>query len=104
MQIASPRPPIPPVTNAIRLLLFICRLLTLDCQRNSHTVLSIRPLLTLNRQRYAHTAAHTQTRQPLVRVTTDHLVQQRNQNAAPGGADRMTDGDRPTVDVDSRRI
>src|ERR1700752_2006251 len=76
----------PPVTNAIRRLVSISCLLTLHCQR------------------HAHSAAHAQACEPFVSATSDHFVQQCDQNAATGSPDRVTEGDRPAVDVDSGGI
>ena len=47
----------------------------------------------------AHAAADAQRRQALLGVALLHLVQQRDQHARAGGADRVADGDRAAVHV-----
>jgi hypothetical protein len=50
-----------------------------------------------DRDRHTHAAADTQTREPLLRVAPEHLVQQRDEDAAPGGAKGVADGNRTAL-------
>src|SRR5258707_10203941 len=47
-----------------------------------------------------HAAADAQRGEALLGVALLHLVQQRDQHAGAGSADRMADRDRATIDVD----
>src|SRR3954469_2392986 len=50
--------------------------------------------------RNSHAAADAQRRQALFGVTFLHFVEQRDENARAGRADRMTERDRAAIDVD----
>src|SRR5215471_2844010 len=96
---ASPRPPMPPVTSATRFLL--------SAIASSWTRWSMplqRKTLALDRQRHAHAATDAQRREPFLRVAPRHLIEQRDQHAAARRADRMTERDGAAVDVDAARI
>src|SRR6266403_69221 len=54
--------------------------------------------------RNSHAAADAQRRQALLGVTLLHFVEQRHQNARARCADRMTERDRPAINVDPVRI
>src|SRR5262245_47019490 len=54
--------------------------------------------------RNAHAAADAKRGEALFRVALLHLVEQRDQHAPARGADRMTERDRPAVDVDLRGV
>src|SRR5437868_5217225 len=62
------------------------------------------PGSTLHAQSNAHAAADAQAGDALLRVAPAHLVQQGDEDAAAGSADRMADRDRPAVDVDLARV
>src|ERR1700745_1325852 len=78
-------PRVPPVTNATR-------------------VMSNSPLgngsVACDAHRDAHAAADAQRGEALLGIALLHLVQQRDQHARAGRADRMTDRDGAAVDVD----
>ena len=61
-----------------------CRLSTADC---------------LDRHRHSHAAADAQRREPRRRPAALHFVQQRDDDARAGAADRMAERDRAAVDV-----
>src|SRR5438128_7560063 len=92
MLIASPKPPMPPVTNAI---LAMSLSLSVVVMR-----LKIAELRAFHCQRHAHAAANAQARQPALGIAPDHLVQQGHQDAAARRADRMAESDRAAVDID----
>src|SRR5262245_62012060 len=48
----------------------------------------------------AHAATNAERGETLLGVAPLHLEKQRHENARAGGADRVTDGDRATIDVD----
>src|SRR5262249_28090975 len=60
--------------------------------------------LPLHAHRNAHAAADAERGKAFLGVALLHLVQQRHQHARAGGADRMAERDRATVDVDLRRV
>src|SRR5579862_902830 len=90
----------PPVTSATRFVVVIGLLLLFGSPLSGYVI----GPLSLDRQRHAHAAADAQTREPLVGVSADHLVQQRDEYAAAGCANRMPDGDRAAIDVDLRGV
>src|ERR1700722_13418983 len=55
---------------------------------------------TFNCERPPHAASDTKTGQAFLRVAADHLMQQRHQDSAARGSDRVTNGDGPAVDID----
>src|ERR1043165_855276 len=58
----------------------------------------------LDAHRDAHAAADAQARDALLRVALAHLVEQRDEDAAARGADRVADRDGAAVDVDLARV
>src|SRR5512134_1651337 len=101
-QIAVPIPPMPPVTNATRSVIQCFPSPTtgppgfclLPARGPIPRAAPGRCPLALDGERYAHAAADAQTRETLLGVAFDHLVDQRHQNAAARRADRMPDRDR----------
>src|SRR5262245_12643821 len=57
-------------------------------------------VLPFHAHRDAHAAADAQRGEAFLGVALLHLVEQRHQHPPTGGADRMADGDRSTIDVD----
>src|SRR5262245_38536504 len=93
-------PPMPPVTNATRSMGTFAGTSARPAQRAAH----LPQASPLDRQGHAHPAADAEAREALLRVALDHLVDERDQDPASRGADRMPDRDRPTVDVDLLRV
>src|SRR5690349_22817616 len=54
--------------------------------------------------RKAHAAADAKRGETFLRVALLHLVEQRDQHAPARGADRVTERNRPAVDVDLRGV
>src|ERR1700726_611348 len=97
---ASPRPPMPPVTSAILFgIAMRGSLLGYDLCEGLRTV-----TLAFDRERDAHAAADAQTGKSLLGITANHLVQQRHQDAAARCADRMPNGNGTAIYVDLRCV
>src|SRR5580765_1062384 len=60
--------------------------------------------LALDREGDTHAAPDTERRQPPLGVALAHLVKQRDQDAAAGGADRVAQRDGAAVHVDLGRV
>jgi hypothetical protein len=55
---------------------------------------------TLDGECHAHTAPNAKTRESFFRIAPNHLMQERDQDPAARGPNRMTDGNGTAVDVD----
>src|SRR3954453_12988343 len=109
-------PRVPPVTSATRAMVILPLMSAREAERewrmanwlfaSRYSPLTIRrsplrhsPSSPLHAHRDAHAAADAERREALLHVALLHLVQERDQDAGAGGADRMADRDRAAVDV-----
>src|SRR5437016_129412 len=104
-------PPMPPEMNAMRLMTGRARSRQISCSTTGLSMTSPSlPIfihsfcLTLHCESDTHAAADAQRRQPPSCVALGHLVEQRDQDAAAGGADRMAERNCAAVHVDLARV
>src|SRR5690349_17863837 len=102
-------PPMPPDTKAMRGMIGRERSRQVSCEVSGSMISASLPIrfflvLALHCQGDTHAAADTKRRESLFRAALVHLVKQRDQDAAPGGADRMAERDRAAVHVHLLRV
>src|SRR5262245_9889586 len=99
-------PPMPPDTNATRVTVLSSVAASGRSAVAVWFIVFVRLSLSLSlyRERDAHAAADAERGEAFLRIALLHLVQQRDEDAAARGADRMAERDRPAVHVHLRHV